>query len=354
MKNVRILGFLVLLIFAGCKKEPAPKPPVVEEKLEIRGADMSFLPEVRSSGIVFYNAQNQPQDMLRTLKNADANVIRLRLWKNPIEATSSLKTVKGLAAEAKNVGFKIMLTVHYSDTWADPAHQTKPQQWQSVNLDRLKDSVYAYTLKIMQDINPDYIQLGNEINDGFLWPQGSMAAVTQFKELLDTAAAAVRKVNPQTKIIIHFAGFADAQAFYTIIAGVDYDIIGLSYYPLWHGKNLDELQQALIAISSTQQKPIFIAETSYPFTFGWNDWTNNIIGADDQILPQFPATPAGQKDFLLALQKIVAAVPNGLGFCYWGGEWVSYQGSTATNGSSWENQAFYNFSNQALPVLEAF
>ncbi len=97
-----------------------------------------------------------------------------------------------------------------------------------------------------------------------------------------------------------------------------------------------------------------IVETSYPFTLGWNDYTNNIIGQTDQLITAFPATSQGQKEYLQKIKDICLANNQCLGFCYWGAEWVSYKGNTATNASSWENQAFWDFSNKALPVLDVY
>lgn len=293
--------------------------------------------------------------MLITLKNAGVNVIRLRVWKNPTEPTSDFETVKSLVREIKSLGLKTLITVHFSDTWADPGHQSKPLQWQSLNFIQLKDSVYSYTKKICSEINPEYIRLGNEINDGLLWPEGKLSSnLSQMKNLLKAGISAVRETNKNTKIIIHCAGFGDADFFYSKISDLDYDIMGISYYPIWHGKDLLVLQQSLTSLSDTYNKFIFIAETSYPFTLEWNDWTNNVIGLNSQLLPEYPATPQGQKDYLLRISDLVTKVPKGIGFCYWGAEWVSYKGSQSVNGSSWENQAFWDFNNKVLPVVGAY
>lgn len=351
-ESIYVLAFLA--VFISCSKETGNDIIIPENVLEIKGADMSFLPEIRQSGLVLKNASNQPEDMLLTLKNSGVNVIRLRLWKNPSETYANFSSVKNLAQEIQNLGMKVLLTVHYSDTWADPGNQTKPGQWQGVPFNQLKDSVYFYTKKIVSEINPEYIQIGNEINQGFIWPEGNISNPTQFKELLQKGIIAVRETNTQTKIIIHYAGFESANQFYTSISNLDYDLIGLSYYPMWHGKNLETLKQNLITISNTHNKPIFIAETSYPFTLGWNDYTNNVIGLESQILQQFSATPQGQKDYLNKIIAIMDEVPKGIGFCYWGSEWISYKGNTASNGSSYENQAFWDFENKSLPILTCF
>ena len=315
---------------------------------------MSFLQEVRASGKVFYNRAGVAEDMLQTLRGAGANTVRLKLWYDPATAEARFATVKALAAEVRAAGMKVLLTVHYSDTWADPAHQTKPQAWQSLGFEQLQDSVWAYTTAIMREIKPDYIQIGNEINDGFLWEEGRRANSEQFKTLLQKGIAAVRAYDADTKIILHFAGTVGAIDFFEEMRGLDYDLIGLSYYPLWHGRELSVLEQTLGDLGEAFDKPVFIAETSYPFSFGWNDWTNNIIGSQEQILPEFAATPDGQKAYFQKILSFSETVPNVVGACYWGAAWVSYKGDTATNGSTWENQALWDFEGRALPILEAF
>jgi arabinogalactan endo-1,4-beta-galactosidase len=345
-------GCLWLLMALSCGKQANNSDPA--QPLALLGADMSYLPEVRASGAVYYNAAGQPEDMLLTLKKAGANLVRLRLWKDPASPTSGLPMVKTLCNEVKSMGLKTLITVHYSDTWADPGHQTKPAAWQSLGNSQLNDSLYAYTQQIVTALQPDYIQLGNEINNGLLWPDGSAANLANMKALLKTAIKAVRDAGTGTKIIIHYAGVDNAPAFFANLADLDYDVIGISYYPQWHGKDVQALKQALIGLAQSNQQSILLAETAYPFSLGWNDYTNNVLGLSSQILPAYPASPQGQKDFLLQMKTIMAEVPRGLGFCYWGSEWVTYKGNTATDGSAWENQAFWDFSNKALPVLDAY
>lgn len=353
MKKV-ILFYFIFSMFS-CSKDQVKNNPVETPKiLEIKGADISFLPTLRNSALVFYNANNQAEDILITLKNNGVNTIRLRIWNNIQDANSSFNQVKNLTQELKNKGFKVLISVHYSDTWADPGTQTKPFAWQNSNFETLKIQVYNFTKEIMTQINPDYIQIGNEINSGFLWQEGHINNLNQMKQLLEQGIKAVKDTNANTKIILHYAGLENVNWFFTQVQSLNYDIIGISYYPIWHGKDLNLLAQTLKNLVQNHSKEILIVETSYPFTLLWNDWTNNIIGSNDQILPQYPATPNGQKEFLQKIKSIVLETPKGIGFCYWGGEWVSYQGSQATNGSSWENQAFWDFNNKVLPVLEVY
>ena len=353
----KLLIALSITLFA-CKKPGSsvvdPPPPTPAKLLTIKAADGSFIPEIRASGIVLKNSSGQAEDMLATLKAGGVNTIRLRLWHTPAGGHSGFSEVKTFAQEIKNAGMKVWLTVHYSDTWADPGKQTKPAAWSSISYSLLKDSVYAYTRKIATEIAPDYIQIGNEINSGFLWPDGNISNQAQLLELLGQGIKAVRDNAPQTKIMLHNAGISNASYIFGIFNSLNYDIIALSYYPIYHGKSLDNVSSTLNTLGTQYSKDIVIAETSYPFTFGYNDYTNNILGTADQILPEFPATPQGQKDYVTRIKKLVTDAPKGIGISYWGGEWISFKGSTATNGSTWENQALWDFNNQALPAIGAF
>jgi arabinogalactan endo-1,4-beta-galactosidase len=353
VQAIRITLFAVFLmvVFSACNDEPpAPAPP----SLEIRGADMSFLPEVRQSGLVIRNSAGQPEDMLVTLNNAGVNVVRLRLWNNPATPVSGFESVRALSAEIKNRGMKVMITLHYSDSWADPGKQSKPALWQALPFNVLLDSVYQFTRKVAGTIRPEYISIGNEINGGLLWPDGRSNQPAQMRAILERGIQAVRRYSPESKIILHYAGHRGANNFFSGLAGLDYDIIGISYYPKWHGANLTELRQNLGQTALKNQKPIFIAEVSYPFTLDWNDWTNNVVGETAHLVDGFPATPAGQRDFLKRIRDLITDVPNGLGLVYWGAEWISYRGPQATDGSTWENQALWDFNNRALPAITVF
>jgi arabinogalactan endo-1,4-beta-galactosidase len=357
---MRTFSFFVLLItlisLIACSNEPKIELPVEPETKDlIKASDISFLPEIREEGTIFYNAQNSPKDVLDILKDAGCNTLRLRVWHKPANVRSTLGEVATFAAEARGKGFKIWITLHYSDSWADPGKQTKPQAWQSANLQGLADSVYNYTKKVMQRLNPEYIQIGNEINGGMLWPEGAIANRSNFITFLKRGADAVRDVSSTTKIMIHYAG-TDADWFYDILddEDVDYDIIGLSYYPRWHSKNLVEVESTLKRLSETNNKDILFAETAYPFTLQWNDWTNNLIGEQSHLLSGYAASPEGQKAFMQRIKSMVLNTERAIGFAYWAPEWVAFRGNEATNGSDWENMALFNFQNKALPAIEVF
>ncbi len=330
--------------------------PIVPVDTYIRAADMSFLPLIESEGTVYFNANNQPENALTTLKNAGCNTIRIRLWKNPVDGQSGFTQVKAFAQRVKQAGMKVWLTVHYSDTWADPGQQTTPETWSGLSFANLKNEMVAYTETIMTEIQPEIIQIGNEINSGFLWPQGHLINnESQCLELLSAASTAIRAKSQTTKIMLHYAGIGSgASWFFNKMNPVNYDYIGLSYYPIWHGKNLSELTSTINSLGQTHNKKVIVAETAYPFTLGWEDWTNNIMGLENQLIPAYPATPEGQKNYLLAIKNIVEQSEFGLGFAYWGSEWIAFRGNQSTNGSSWENQALWDFENKALPVMSVF
>lgn len=356
VKRFLYIYSISIACFACTQKTVTTLPaPVEATDSFIKAADVSSLPEIEAYGTTFYNAAGKAEDMLTTLQASGCNTVRIRLWKNPTNAHSGFEEVKSFAQRAKTKQMKVWLTVHYSDTWADPAHQITPSAWTALSFPALQDSIYQYTKKIVTLIQPDIIQIGNEINNGFLLPLGSINQESNFKSLLGVGIRAVRDFAPKTKIMLHYAGIGSgADWFYEKMTSLDYDFIGVSYYPIWHGKDLNELSNSLKQLKQKFQKEVLIAETSYAFTLGWNDWTNNVIGLDNQLLADYAATPEGQKAYLAQIRHIVQNVAQAKGFCYWGAEWIAFKGNQSQEGSSWENQTLYDFNNKALPALEVF
>jgi arabinogalactan endo-1,4-beta-galactosidase len=348
------LPFLITLSLACSKTENEQLPPSSLPPVDIRCNDASFIPEIRESGYTVKNAQGETEDMLAIMKDAGINTIRLRIWHTPANEHSGFQEVYDFANEIHDAGLKVMLTVHYSDHWVDPGKQNKPGAWANLGFDVLKDSVYEYTKFITACIKPEYIQIGNEINGGLLWPDGRIQNAAQMRALLSEGIRAVREFDPEIQIIMHYAGHQGAAWFFDQVKTLDYDIMGLSYYPIWHGRDTIALQNNMADLVNTHNRKILIAETAYPFTLGWNDYTNNIIGQEDQLLPGIPATPQGQKDFMRMIRNLGTHTDQYAGFCYWAGEWTAYRGPTANNGSAWENQAFWDFDRNALPVLDVF
>ncbi|WP_374542275.1 arabinogalactan endo-beta-1,4-galactanase [Flavobacterium sp.] len=353
----KILVILHLIILVSCNKDNNEMfAPENENKEFISAVDISQFPEISSTNPTFKDVNGNQKELIEILKENGINTIRLRLWVNPTEQHSSFNEVKQFSQTLKLNGFKTWLTLHYSDTWADPGNQQPPAIWQNLDFASLKDSVYGYTKKVVQEINPDFIQIGNELNSGFLHPSGNITSNhDHFINLIEAGCLAVRENAPHCKIILHFAGIQNSSWFFNQLTSVDYDIIGLSYYPIWHGKSLIELQTKLQELSENYNKDIIIAETAYPFTLNWNDWTNNVVGLNNQlILPDYPATINGQRKFIHDIKSIVKNTTNGIGFCYWGAELIAWKGNQSTNGSTWENQALFDFDNKALPALYEF
>ena len=362
MKKVVLhtLIFCFFISFFSCEKttilNEEPKIITPTSKIFYKTVDISYYPTIQKKGLSFYNRNGAKKDFLQILKENGVNTIRLRLWHSPKNEHASFSEVTKFSKELKKIGFKVWLTVHYSDTWADPANQKIPKAWQNASFSVLKDSVYNYTSKIIAKINPDIIQIGNEIDAGILLPIGNINTNKDwFLSLLNQGITAVRNNNLETKIMIHKAASKNANWFFDLVKPLDYDLIGVSYYPKWHGKDLPAFKNQLEILDNSYTQSIVLAETSYPFTLDWNDHTNNVIGENSQIIyPEFPATLDGQKAYLQEIKTIVKSLKKGVGFGYWGAEWIAFDGPNSTNGSSWENQALFDFNLKATPALEVF
>lgn len=342
----------------------------------IRGVDISTIPQIELSGGK-YKLNGQVKDPIEIFKSNGANYVRLRLWHSPSNGYCGLEQTLQFAKRIKASGLKFLLNFHYSDTWADPGRQTKPSAWSNLAFDQLKDSVYTYTKRALTLLNnqqtmPDMVQIGNEISGGMLWPDGKLYDVPDFEgqkikftSLLKEGIRAVKEFSShQIKTMIHIpilnGNVNNVTYFYDIIRSnnVEYDIIGLSYYPWWHG-NLTQLRNTLNTVANRYSKEIIIVETAYPWTTGYqNDGKTNLVGPGTTLIPDYPATPQGQKDFLLKLSEIIKGTNNnkGAGFFYWEPALISLPGK---RGSDWENVATFGFSNssgeaEALESLSAF
>ncbi len=351
-----LVGYCICLCMAGCGKHSDAIPGEPGEDAFIRGADLSFLPEIEQRGTKFYTADGTEKDVLSQLSENGCNTIRVRLWNSPATAHSSLPEVSAFCNRVRQKNMKVLLDLHYSDTWADPGSQNTPSTWKNLPLNTLSDSVYSYTRRVLSVIQPDYVQIGNEINGGFMWEQGRISREADFILLLKSGVKAARDYSRGLRIILHYAGLTGSTWFFGMLQtnAVDYDIMALSYYPVWHGTDMKLLQSTLDELVSLTSKEVMVVETAYPFTLQWNDHTNNIVGTDSQLVHGYPASRAGQLDFISTLKNSLAQTPKGIGFCYWGGEWVAFKGMQATDGSSWENQALFDFNNLALPVMQVF
>lgn len=359
-----ILGTCLLLLTSCSMSDPEPNlpaeippPELIRRTTNFRAAmDVSSYPEMAAYELLFSDRKGQQMSFPDILSAAGVQAVRLRLWVDPPSGQSSLTSVAGFARELRERGIKIWLSLHYSDSWADPGKQSPPVSWQNLSFDGLRDSMTAYTGRVARLIQPEVIQIGNEINDGLLYPHGQLSrSPEQCLSLLEAGIAAVRINSPMSAVMIHYAGIQGAVAFFKKIEVLPFDLIGLSYYPIWHGRSLDALDAVVKELTETHQRELWIAETAYPFTLDWNDWTHNIVGLESQlILPEYPATPNGQKRFLQRLQTILDKYPKAKGLCYWGAELVAWKGLYATDASPWENQALFDFDRKALPAFDLF
>jgi arabinogalactan endo-1,4-beta-galactosidase len=357
--SIFLLFISCFLITTSCKRKPTIEvdpPPVFISDTKIRALDLSFLPQMEEKGVKFKDESGKTMDALDLVKAAGVNTIRVRIWHQPKDKHSGLEEVKLFAKRIKAKNLKLWLCLHYSDTWADPGNQEAPKAWSGLPLAVFKDSMVNYTKMLMRELQPELVQAGNEINGGFCWEIARFNNGNNFFELLNAANLAIKEVDSKAIRIVHYAGIQDAGYFFNYLKqkSVDYDWIGLSFYPIWHGKSPDTAGLIMDQLNKLLNKPVMIAETSYPFTLAWNDWTNNVVGDSSQLVNGYPATLTGQKDFMNYIADISQAGDYKKGFCYWGAEWVAFDGPQSKNGSSWENQALFDFNNKVVPAMAAF
>lgn len=336
----------------------------------IKGADISFLHEITNHGGVFTEGGVQ-RDLLDILKDHGFDYIRLRLWHTPPDGYCGLDSTLLMASRIKAKGFGLLLNLHYSDIWADPGKQFKPGAWEGIHFEGLKDSVFEYTRYVVSRMRkagvlPDIVQVGNEITCGMLWDDGRVCGgfdtPQQWEKLAVLISESIQGVNSalgpgdSVRIMIHIDRGADIGGsirFYDnlLARGVGFDMIGLSYYPWWHG-TLEEVESNLDTLATRYRRDIIVVETAYPWTLDWYDHTHNMVGLPDQLHPGYPATVAGQEAFLSDLIDIVVGTPEGWGrgVFYWAPEYVAVPGL----GSSWENVTFFDFKGNLLPSIDGF
>jgi arabinogalactan endo-1,4-beta-galactosidase len=279
------------------------------------GADVSFLPHAEQQGIQFKD-DGQVKPGLQILKDHGYNWVRLRLFHTPTRLPNDLDYTIAAAKQAKALGFKVLLNFHYSDAWADPGKQFLPKAWEGKSHEELVTAVHDYTRNVIAafreaGVMPEMVQPENEVINGMMWPDGRLPQNwTQFAELTKSAIRGVeagRGDAGKPLIMVHIDRGGDrrsTQDFYDHCRdlGVEYDVIGQSYYPWWHG-SLDDLRENLAFMANEYQKPIIVVEAAY-------NWRR--AEYRDQPGP-FPETPEGQREFLREVDAAVRATPRGLG-----------------------------------------
>lgn len=338
--------------------------------LAIKGSDISSLPKSEAYGGTYRTATGTQADPLAVLKAAGQNYARVKVWVNPADGYHNKARVIALAKRIKAQGMKLLVDFHYSDSWADPGKQTKPAAWAGHSYSQLRTDVYNHTYDVLnalkaQGTTADMVQVGNEINGGMLWNEGSTANWPQLAGLLNSGYDAVKAVSSSTTVALHLAEGGDLEGtrwwFDNAVAnGVRFDAVGLSYYGYWHG-SLHDFQTTLDDTAARYGKPVFVAETAYPFRLDSKDAHENIVDLPGELVPGYPATPAGQTAWMKDVASIVEAVPNGrgLGVFYWESTWTAVTGNgwdpaDPASGNGWENQALFGYDDRALPATEWF
>lgn len=238
--NRTLLLRLILLLLFSCKKEKDINPPPVSNFA--KGADISWLTEMEDAGRKFYNSNGTETDCIQLLKDLGMNTIRLRVWVNPASGYNNKADVVAKAVRAKNLGMRIMVNFHYSDIWADPGHQEKPAAWAGQDINGLKTSVQNHTIDVLtalknNGITPEWVQVGNETNDGMLWPEGKASvSMSNFAQLVNSGYDAIKQVFPSAKVIVHVSNGFDNSLFRWLFDGLrnnggKWDVVGMSLYP---------------------------------------------------------------------------------------------------------------------------
>ena len=359
----------------------------------IKGMDISTLIEVEHCGGKFYDG-GQQKDAVEILKGYGMNLARLRLWNDPYgpegqrygAGTNDLEKTTQMAGRLKENGIDWMLDFHYSDFWADPGKQTIPKAWQGMGPGELAQAVYDYTKSVLGRLSreehmPKIVAVGNELTNGLLWPHGKKPNFENMALFLNAGIRAVREAAPEAKIMLHLDNGGSNELYrtwfdsYFSAGGLDFDYIGLSYYPFWHG-TLEELKANMNDLALRYHKDMIVAEVSTAFTL--EDYADYEKLSPEQrkgmaakpALAQkvpYPMTPEGQSRFMGDLMEVISQVPEnrGRGFVYWEPAWIpvpgcgwateaalAYTGEKGPGGNEWANQALFDYDGNALPALK--
>jgi len=383
--------FIFLLLLSGLTlhscgdgKDPDnPVNPGATEPAFAMGVDLSYVNQAEDHGAV-YRDKGVEADPYAIMKNNGATYVRVRLWHNPQWVRSvygnpsktlysGFEDVARTIQRSKNQGMKILLDLHYSDFWADPARQEPPAAWAAITtLNVLRDSVYNYTFSVLKKLDarglmPEIVQIGNEINCGMMMTgtasgfPGLNACNNQWSTLgsiINVAIKAVRDASAtavvKPLVALHVADPKNVEWWFTQATSqgkiLDFDIAGFSYYPLWHTTvSLSALPALVTRLRNSLDRQVMILETAYPWTTSNNDGYTNLFGSQTP-LEGFPFTPQGQLDFMVKLTgDMIQAGCSGI--FYWEPAWItSGMKDSWGTGSSWENAGFFNFTGDLLPV----
>lgn len=364
----------------------------------IFGMDASSLLVEENSGVKYYDFNGNEQDPLKTFADSGINYIRLRVWNDPYDengngyggGNNDLPTAIELGSRATEYGMRVMIDFHYSDFWADPKRQHAPKAWEGMSVDEKASALYDYTkdsLTQLLDAGVDVgmIQIGNEINYGMAGEYNQDNVI----ELLKSGSKAIREVSEEygrdIDIVVHYTRITSKGDVLDLVeslvdAQLDFDMIGMSYYPFWDG-GMDNMSRVLELIQERYGKKVFLAETSYCYTTEDGDGSGNSLTESD-LVNGYPATLQGQASIIHDICQHVSDV-GGIGVFYWEGAWIPVGPASADNssiwekygsgwassfasdydpedagvyygGCSWDNQAFFDFEGHPLESINVF
>ena len=364
-----------------------------------RGMDASAVLALENSGAKYYNFDGEEQDVFMTLAQAGVNYIRLRVWNDPYNengngyggGNNDVATAIALGQRATKYGMKVCIDFHYSDFWADPKKQFVPKAWEGMEIEEKADALYDFTLDSLTQlldagVDVEMVQIGNEINNGM----SGETDVANVRKLLTAGSKAVREasVNSVKEIIVavHYTNIDDMKKLDTLLSGlqvkeIDYDIVGLSFYPYWHG-TMDDLKNAITHIRNTYGKKVYVAENAYCYTAEDGDGSANSVEGTDDLAEGYSASVQGQAN---EVRDVCAAASEAgaEGVFYWEGTWIPVGPADADNsalwekygsgwassyasgydpkdagqyygGCSWDNQAMFDFTGHPLASLKVF
>lgn len=281
MKRLTIGMVLAFCMLSCTQKGPVTEPdrqddvPVLPGTFA-KGADVSWLTQMESDGLLFVNRNGAITECMKLLKE-DCNVdaIRLRVWVNPADGWNNAEDVLVKARRAASLGLRLMIDFHFSDTWADPGHQQPPAAWAGYDLSQMKAAVSTHVSEVLgllksHEITPEWVQIGNETRAGMLWPLGKLDGSnnnSNYAQLTNAGYDAVKSVFPDAQVIVHI-DCGQELSLYTYVfdymkeKGGKYDVIGMSLYPE-NGKWPDYVDRCVSNISSLHAqygKPVMVCE----------------------------------------------------------------------------------------------
>lgn len=354
----------------------------------IKGVDASMVLQVEESGGVYFNSEGAEQDVFQIMAESGVNFFRVRVWNDPYRlgqeyggGTLDTERAVELALRAEKAGMNVLVDYHYSDFWADPDNQELPKAWASKSESELISAVGDFTKESLNEfkdagVSVDMVQIGNEINNGMLYPTGKInwtnpdSSFQFLAKAINSGISATNSVFPNAFTAVHLANGGNASefdAFFTYLEkyGCNYEVIGASYYPFYHG-TIDNLKANLDATAEKFKKPVYVAEVSWGFTLDSNNYTANTYNSSYEDAGGYLTSVQAQATALSDVMQAIAEVPNsrGLGLFYWEPAWLPVQGASWANKASgrtdsdglatWSNQGLFSYSGKALPSLKTF